>query len=1158
VQRPWIFTGLETTMQTRNGIQLYSASDICGFLECQHLTALDLQNLVVPKEKTAASDQNLLIQEKGLAHEAAFFERLKGQYANVVDIAEGNPNFARRVALTIEAMKAGADIIFQASLQQGAFIGHADFLRKVPQASALGDHSYEVIDTKLAKTAKAKFLVQVALYSRMLVSIQGVQPQFMYVVLGDAQCTEQAFRVADYADYLEHVLQRFEAFVNSAEQPVTYPEPCGHCGFCAWRDRCDEQRLQDDHLSAVAGISRSQTRKLQSAGVTTLRQLADSTDALRIPKLQTESLNKLRHQARLQFQGRSSDVPLFELLPVAGERRGFHRMPKAVEGDLFFDMEGNPLEEGGLEYLFGLYIDEGGQQTFKPIWAHSRDEEKIAFEQFIDWVIAHLKRYPDAHIYHYASYEETAIKRLMSQHGTREAQVDWLLRNGKLIDLYKVVREAVRVSEPSYSIKNIEHFYMGRRDGDVTNAGASIVFYERWKETGESALLEQIERYNEDDVLSTYLLRKWLLDIKPLDAGGFFQADVQSGKSIVEQKEVEIRLEDYRDRLLGSLPTDEEAMSDEDQVTLLTFQLLDFHRRADKPTWWQLFSRQDMTTEELLEDIESLAGLRRTQTPPKPIMKSFLYEYSFDPQESKLRTGSQGVITESLASVQLAHLDNDKCLATFKATAKNAPPEYFDMIPGRPIPSDPLREALLRYADNVLAGEQRFQAVADFLHRRAPRVKGVEPGATLLDSSLPAIDAIKQVVRNLDHSVLFIQGPPGAGKTYTGSHVIVDLLKAGKRIGVTSNSHHAINNLLAAVESRAQEEGVTFTGLKKSSEDEGTEFTGRCIRSVEKKKEFLDAWGPNTELTAGTAWLFADPVFTEQLDYLFIDEAGQVSVANLVTMGMAARNIVLMGDQMQLSQPVQGVHPGRSGDSILDYLLDGTPTIAADRGVFLAKTWRMHPKVCSFISHAIYEGQLSSAPGTERRVLLLDGQRPEVPDSGLMFCPVEHDGNSQSSDEEAAQVKALFAYFLRQRYVDSKGEEHSINIENILVVAPYNLQVQLLKQVLPVGARVGTVDKFQGQEAEIVIVSMATSNEDYLPRDIGFLYSKNRLNVAVSRAKSLACIVASPDLTAIRCLTPNDMSLVNGLCMAVRYGTAGDAVARCGDIKGLGLRINHA
>ena len=992
-------------MQTRNGIQLYSASDICGFLECQHLTALDLQHLITPMEKTVASEQNRLIQDKGLNHEAAFFERLKRDHATVVDIAEGNPSFARRVALTIEAMKAGADIIFQASLQEGAFIGHADFLRKVPRASLLGDYSYEVIDTKLAKTAKTKFLVQIALYSRMLISIQGIQPQFMYVVLGDAARTERPFRVNDYADYLQHVIQRFEAFVNADERPATYPDPCGHCGFCAWRDRCDEQRVKDDHLSAVAGISRSQINKLQGAGVTTLRHLAESDEALRVSKLQAESLSKLRHQARLQFQGRSSDTPLFELLPVSGERRGFHRMPAPVKGDLFFDMEGNPLEEGGLEYLFGLYIDEGeNKQTFKPFWAHTREDEKVAFEAFIDWVIAHLTCYPNAHIYHYASYEETAIKRLMSQHGTREAQVDWLLRNGKLIDLYKVVREAIRVSEPSYSIKYIEHFYMDLREGDVTNAGASIVFYERWKETGEAQLLEQIERYNEDDVLSTFLLRNWLLKIKPINAGNAAAPEAESEKSVIEQKEFEIRLEDYRNRLLGQLPADEEALSDDEQVTLLIFQLLDFHRRAEKPAWWQMFSRQDMTTEELLDDIESLAGLRRTTTLPVPIKRSFLYEYSFDAQETKMRSGSMGVVTESLSTVSLHELDNEKRLVSFKASGSKAPPDYFDMIPGRPIPSTPLREALFRYADSVIAGEQRFLAVADFLHRRSPRVKGIKPGAPLLDIGLSTIDAIKQLVSNLDSSFLFIQGPPGAGKTFTGSHVIVDLLKAGKRIGVTSNSHYAIHNLLAAVEERALETGFSFSGLKKSSEGEGTDFTGRCIRSIEDKNAFFDAWGPQITLTAGTAWLFADARFTEKLDYLFIDEAGQVSVANLVAMGMAARNIVLMGDQMQLSQPVQGVHPGRSGDSILDYLLDGRPTISMDRGVFLAHSWRMHPNVCSFISEAVYEGQLASAAGTERQVLLLDGQLPEIPQSGLLFCPIEHKGNSQSSDEEAAKV----------------------------------------------------------------------------------------------------------------------------------------------------------
>lgn len=1130
-------------MQIVDGVRLYSASDLCNFLECEHLTALDVTHLVSPMERAPETEENRLIQEKGLEHEAAYLERLKLNYPVVVDIAaSGVRSISKKVELTREAMQAGADIIFQATLQDGVFIGHADFLRKVSLPSDLGDHSYEVIDTKLAKTAKAKFIVQLALYSRLLATVQGVRPHVMHVVLGDSARSERPFRVADYADYLDQVLQRFEAFVSSQSPSTTYPEPCDHCRFCGWRDRCASQRDQDDHLSAVANISKSQIKKLQIAGVQTLEQLAGTPEGILIPKLNGDSLDKLRHQARLQHQGRCSDNPVYELLPQQVGLRGFGRMPDPAQGDLFFDMEGDPLEEGGLEYLFGLYIDESGTQTFLPFWGHSRREEKQAFEAFIDFLMAHLARYPQAYIYHYASYEETAIKRLMTQHGTRETQVDWLLRNGKLIDLYKVVREAIRVSEPSYSIKYIEHFYMEKRVGEVTSAGASIVFYERWKQSGDPELLEIIERYNEDDVRSTYLLRNWLLAIKPA-SGGF--AEPLAGVIVAEDdpvavgvSEQEILLESYRQRLVGQLAEDESLWDNEALIRTLVFQLLDFHRRTEKPVWWDMFKRQDMASEELLEDIESLAGLTRTAQPPVPEKRSFLYQYRFPEQETKLRVGSPGVVVETLNSIALHELDMENRLATFKATVERQPPVEFDMGPGGPINSKVIREALFRYADAVLAGSGRFQAVDDFLFRRSPRVIGLETGKALLAASLAPLDAIKQVVGNLDQSVLFIQGPPGAGKTYTGSHLIVDLLQAGKRVGITSNSHHAINNLLAAVETCADENGFSFVGLKKSTQGgEETRFSGRCITSQDDKAKLLTAWNSGARLVAGTAWLFADEAFSEALDYLFIDEAGQVSVANLVAMGMSARNLVLMGDQMQLSQPIKGVHPGRSGDSILDYLLDGVATIPADRGVFLAQTWRMHPEVCSFISDAIYDGQLASAPGTERQVLVLDGERPEIPDCGLYFCPVEHDANSQSSEEEAAVVRALYSYFLGQTYEDKDGEVHRIDVDNILVVAPYNLQVQLLKRELPAGARVGTVDKFQGQEAEIVIVSMATSNEDYLPRDIGFLYSKNRLNVAISRAKSLACVVASPALTAIRCKTPEEMSLVNTLCKVVKIGS---------------------
>jgi len=1128
-------------MQVVDGERLYSASDICGFLECAHLTVTDLAHLDSPLQKAEESEENRLIQEKGLAHEAAYFARLQQEHASVVDIAaSGARSLAERVALTREAMARGVDVLFQATFREGIYVGHADFLRKVARPSALGDYSYEVIDTKLAKAPKAKFLIQLALYSRLLKSLQGHSPEYMHLVLGDPAQSERSFRVADYAAYLDRVLQRFEAFVSSSVRPETYPEPCGHCRFCGWRERCAERRAQDDHLSAVAGISQLNIRHLQRAGVMTLAQLATVGEGGQVPKLSAETLARLRHQARLQHQGRQDGVPIFELLPEQPGKRGFRRIPEPALGDLFFDMEGDPLEDGGLEYLFGLYIVDSEGERFTPFWAHSRQEEKEAFETFIDFVIGHLAKYPNAHIYHYASYEETALKRLMTLHGTREAQVDWLLRNDKLVDLYKVVREAIRVSEPGYSIKNIEHFYMGRRAGDVTNAGASIVFYERWKATLNPDLLEQIERYNEDDVRSTYLLRNWLFEIAPAPSGS---QDVTVSAEPVDQpaatlaNELEQRLEHYHQRLLGSLPSDDTLWDEQAQVRQLIFQLLDFHRRAAKPEWWEMFKRDDMSREELLQDVESLAGLVRTDAPPIPDKKSFLYQYAFPEQETKLRSGSQAKVIGSSKTVTLHHLDLQGRFATLRATKANEPAASLDLGPTAPIGTEVLRDAIFRYADAILADASQYSAIGDFLQRRHPRLRGTTMGEVLPRADAPTLEAVQKVVRGLDSSALFIQGPPGAGKTFTAAHVIVDLLQAGKKIGITSNSHHAIHNLLAAVEACAKAASFAFCGLKKSTSDEDTRFVGQLIVSVDSKEQLLAQWRAGADLIAGTAWTFADSALDGALDYLFIDEAGQVSVANLVAMGMSARNLVLLGDQMQLAQPVKGQHPGRSGDSTLDYLLDGKSVIPAGYGIFLSQTWRMHPRLCAFVSAVAYEGQLRSAPGTERQQLLLDGQRPCIPAAGLYFNPVTHEGNSQRSQEEAKVVLELYTYFLSQPYVDKQGFQHRIGVENILVVAPYNLQVQLLKELLPAGARVGTVDKFQGQEAEIVIVSMATSSEDYLPRDIGFLYSRNRLNVAVSRAKSLACVVANPALTAIRCTTPEEMALVNTLCQLIEYGT---------------------
>jgi len=433
----------------------------------------------------------------------------------------------------------------------------------------------------------------------------------------------------------------------------------------------------------------------------------------------------------------------------------------------------------------------------------------------------------------------------------------------------------------------------------------------------------------------------------------------------------------------------------------------------------------------------------------------------------------------------------------------------------------------------LIAGSVLYPALEAILNQEIPRIKGRQKGETIIKDLSETESQIIETVTRLDNSYMFIQGPPGTGKTYTGSRIIVELLRLNKRIGVSSNSHKAINNLLAAIEAVAAQSKITFRGVKKSTGNEDSVFAGKYIQDVFSNEAI---YNDNWQLLAGTAWLFSDSHLDHKLDYLFIDEAGQVALANLVAMGTSANNIILLGDQMQLSQPIQGVHPARSGESSLDYLLNGLATIQPERGIFLKTTWRMNPDICRFISDAVYDGRLMPDKANLKQKLKLNTEaHPVLKRTGLIYVPVEHDGCSQRSQEEAELVLEIYNNLLNQQFYDKKGKIHSITKDNILVVAPYNMQVNLLIRMLPNGARVGTIDKFQGQEAEVVIVSITTSSGEYLPRFIEFLYSKNRLNVALSRAKCLALLLANPALMAVRCRTVEEMALVNTLCWVKDY-----------------------
>ncbi len=1124
-------------MQKKDGKVLYSASDIVNFLDCEHLTALDLIDLETPLPKAADDEETVLYQKKGMEHESSYLEHLKQNTSCFADISAENDEIESAVNKTIEAIRSGVDFIYQATFFVEPFLGHADFLKKVPYPSGLGNFSYEVIDTKLARRTKAKFIIQLCFYSELLAELQGVDPIMMYVVMGDRR--EEAFRYADYSKYYGMVKERFLKRVNAKPDTKTYPEKCEHCYICRWRNICDEQWVKDDHLNQVANISRIQIKKLQANNITTMKSLADLNKDVVIPKMAQETLEKIRHQAALQIKKRQTGKNYFDLLPQDKERkRGFARLPKPDKGDIFFDMESDPMDYEGLEYLFGVYYFEKEKPCFMPIWAHNREEEKLAFTKFMDFVSNRLRKYPGAHIYHYANYEEAALKKLMSLHGTYEAQVDNLLRTGKLIDLYKVVREGLRISEPSYSLKNVEHFYLGTRTGEVKDAGASVIYYDRWKETGDRKFLREIEDYNRDDVISTYKLREWLLKIRPKELPWpdcSLENKYSENNGIDNLNAKEQLLVEYRKKLLD-LPSANHKKKDRHQIKELTYQLLDFHRRAAKPEWWALFARSELTHDELIEDIEAIGNMTRDiLIHPRNENKTNIYTYNFPDQETKIKTGDNCVIADTLERIDRVIVDEDKLEVTFSYPAKKGIlGSRLSIGLGGPIPTDKITDALFRFADSLIAGNKRYPALESILRQDIPRFKKYQKRKTIIDEAKKILPQVIDAVVNLNNSYIFIQGPPGSGKTYTGSHIIVELLRRGFRVGVSSNSHKAINNLLSHVEKVAMEQGVDFEGVKKSTKtkDESI-FDGLFIQNVFINKEALDE---NWQLIAGTAWLFSDVLADQVLDFLFVDEAGQVALANLIAMGTSARNIVLLGDQMQLGQPIQGIHPGRSGESSLEYLLNGLATIPPEHGIFLSTTWRMHPDVCSFISDAVYDGRLKPEKSNKNQCLIPGkDSHPFLKPTGIVYVPVEHDGCSQKSPEEAEVIKNIYESLLKQSYQDKSKKKQRITIDNILVVAPYNMQVNLLKRTLPKGARVGTVDKFQGQEAEVVIVSMATSSGDYLPHHIEFLYSKNRLNVALSRAKCLALLVASPALMAIRCKTVEQMALVNTLCWAKNY-----------------------
>jgi uncharacterized protein len=636
----------------------------------------------------------------------------------------------------------------------------------------------------------------------------------------------------------------------------------------------------------------------------------------------------------------------------------------------------------------------------------------------------------------------------------------------------------------------------------------------------------------------------------PVDAAPVDAAPVADASAEPDATSAAVRVAAVLQAMAAASTDPEQA-----RVATLLSHLVHFHRREWKPAWWRIFDRAGKTSDELESDFECLAGLERAG----PLRNAASdWDYFWDPdQETKLEAGDVCCFASDIdAEVRIEHLDPEAGRVRL-VPQRNlfAAPERVDLVRKDIVEPWSVAGAVLRYAQAWADGRRIAPALDDLLHRRPPRITGHAAGAIAVAGA--GFDmALSRAVQNLDCSTLCIQGPPGTGKTHTASQLVVELLQQGGVVGVLANSHKVIDHFLCAVVARADALGVeigpqTAARLVKigGAGDAPEIAAGRVEYAKENRRvrDVLQARAAGTGLlVGGTAWCFARAP-EQAFDTLIVDEAGQVALANLIAAGIAARNLVLVGDQMQLAQPILGAHPGDSGQSALEYVLQGQATIGDDFGVFLSTTHRMHPKICTFISEAVYDGRLQPHAKTSARRIVLGahvGTRCLERAQGVVWIPVSHSGNSQCSDEEADLIDQVVHELLAARWHDGDAAPRPLRLDDILLVAPYNMQVRRLQRRLraryEIEPRAGSVDRFQGQEAPCVIVSMCASSIDDVPRGLEFLLSPNRLNVAVSRAQCLAVVVGSPALLSARCRSLEQMRLLDLYCRLVDYAD------RCG------------
>ncbi|MGF3057194.1 TM0106 family RecB-like putative nuclease [Microbacterium sp. YY-01] len=1176
-----------------------SASDLTSASQCEwaFLRRLDAKLGRIPPIVEERDAMNVRTSALGDQHE----ERILQQYREL--FGDGVVEIARPPAMTrghleaaaqqtLEAFRRGAAVVFQATFWDGSFVGFADFIVR------RDDGSYEVQDTKLARSAKITALLQLAAYAEKMAENGIPVSPTARLILGDGSHSEH--RLSDIRPVYRRRVARLQSIINTRMQQ---PEPLvwgddlyAACGRC---DICEAAVHEHRDLLLVAGLSLRQRERLRAAGITTIDGLAAASGP--IPDIAESTFLSLREQARLQLEtelsSSATDAESAAATPPPRVRvfapEALAAIPPPDDGDIFFDFEGDPLYseqradgtvEWGLDYLFGLIEPDG---TFRAFWAHSFAEERQALLDFLDYVQQRRAQYPAMHIYHYASYERSHLLSIAARHGVGEDAVDELLRAETLVDLYPIVRHSIRVGSRSYSIKKLEPLYMGddHRDGDVTTAGDSIVEYARFRELYEAgkngdapaaeaaqSMLASIADYNEYDCVSTLRLRDWLLE-RAEQAGVTPFAASERDELVVEPSPLHNALLAYAGDPLDTGRTAEQA------ALGVAAAAIDYHRREQKSFWWGHFSRLSDPIEDWADTRDCFVidnaivdtdwyreGRQRTDrrlllvhgtwAPGSTAGKPGATPYALYEQPSPLSGPNDNPISRATRVVTIREIFDDGRMLLEETLARGIEP--YSALPVALTPASPPKpgtqvDAIEWWGTEIVdalgdagitpaSGHEEVCAalpaepMLDLLRRRPPRTHGghlPHTGDNLRDVTAAVLD--------LDDSYLAVQGPPGTGKTYLASHLIAELVRRHKwKIGVVSQSHAVVENVLNRVVSSADLNPELVVKAPRNGED-GEDWPFTPIDKNSYLTFHLDHEASGYVI-GGTAWDFSNPArFTKRsLDLLVVDEAGQYSLGSTIAASVAARNLLLLGDPQQLPQVSQGTHPEPVNESALGWVSNGHDVLPTNFGYFLAESRRMHDAVTAVVSELSYEGALHAHTCSGSRHL--DGITP-----GLFIDEVEHSGNATSSPEEAARVVELVEQYLGAAWTDpDAGRTADPLTENdIIVVSPYNAQVAEIREALDRAGhrsvRVGTVDKFQGQEAVVSLTSLAASAPAEVPRGMGFLLLKNRLNVSISRAQWAAHLIFSPALIEYLPGTPTELAQLSAFITLTESAQSGNA-----------------